>query len=57
MAHVDDGDVGFYTSDQSLAARESLAGDQYGGWSGTAAQEELSRVQERVKVLRKASAR
>jgi hypothetical protein len=46
------GTVGFYTDDAELARRESLAGDQYSGWSGVARVEELTDVTEKVTVLR-----
>jgi hypothetical protein len=46
------GRFGFYSDDAELAARESLHGDQYSGWTGIAAAEELEDVTETVKVLR-----
>jgi hypothetical protein len=46
-AVVGDG-CGFDTSDQRLAERESLAGDFYNGWHGSAPLAELTDVDERV---------
>lgn len=42
----------FLTDDKSLAEREGLSGDQYSGWGGVALVDELSSVEETVKVLR-----
>jgi hypothetical protein len=49
----DRGTVGFHTNDAELARRESLAGDQYSGWSGVARIDELTDVTETVTVLRR----
>jgi hypothetical protein len=54
---MDDGEVGFNTSDRQLAERESLYGDQHSGWTGRARVEDLDQVEEKVTVLREAGGR
>ncbi len=48
-----DGDTAvFHSDDPDLARRESLHGDQYSGWTGSAAFAEMSEVEENVTLLR-----
>ncbi|MFC6320158.1 hypothetical protein ACFP3Q_08435 [Nocardioides sp. GCM10027113] len=53
---LESGRVGFYCHDSELARRESLRGDQYSSWTGTARAEELEDVEETVTVLREEGA-
>lgn len=41
--------VGILTTSRALAVREGLSGDQYGGWHGEVALDELSDIVEQVR--------
>lgn len=43
--------AGILTTSKALAEREGLAGDQYGGWHGEVALDELTDVVERVRPI------